>query len=299
MGNYKKSPIDELFYSLMGYYPSKEGKAYEIISTAILGLIESKDVAHNQYLIGESESKYQLDGLIDGNIMLEAKDYTKRGNKVGRDDLQKLQGALTDLSQIKKGYFTSATDYTKPAQKYAKGSATNPCQKEIVPIELRPSTLEDEKERIKEIIVNIIAVSPIFHMGKYEIVFLDNEKLNIRNYLSDLNERKISLQINCFYNSNGEVIETMEHLSKNQFPKFPMDATEVDGIFNISAYVKVHERLFAIKGIKYHIPIQRTKETFTIKSNGNATMLVKSDNLGVNKLITDTDMRNAISKVLK
>ena len=83
MGNYKKSPIDELFYSLMGYYPSKEGKAYEIISTAILGLIESKDVAHNQYLIGESESKYQLDGLIDGNIMLEAKDYTKRGNIAG------------------------------------------------------------------------------------------------------------------------------------------------------------------------------------------------------------------------
>lgn len=28
MANYKKSPIDELFYNLMGYYPTKEGTAY-------------------------------------------------------------------------------------------------------------------------------------------------------------------------------------------------------------------------------------------------------------------------------
>ena len=299
MGTYKKSPIDELFYTLMGYYPSKEGKAYEIISTAILGLIENKDAVHDQYLIGESKSKYQLDGLIDGNIMLEAKDYTKRKDKVGRDDLQKLQGALTDLPQIKKGYFTSATDYTEPAQKYAKGSATNSHQKEIVTIELRPSTLEDEKERIKEIIVDITMVSPNFHTGKYEILFLDNERLNFEKHLRRQRLNKVHLQIHCFYNSNGEVMETMEHLSKTQFPKFAMDATEVDGIFSISAFVKVDEQLFAIKGIKYHIPIQRRKETFTIKSNGNATILVKSDKLGINKLFTDTDMKNAISKVLK
>lgn len=31
MAKYIKSPIDELFYSLMGFYPTKEGAAYEII----------------------------------------------------------------------------------------------------------------------------------------------------------------------------------------------------------------------------------------------------------------------------
>ncbi len=134
MANYKKSPIDELFYNLMGYYPTKEGAAYEIISTAVLGFVENKEATHNQFLIGESQSKYQLDGLIDRDIMIEAKDYTKRKEKVGREDLQKMQGALTDLPQIKKGYFTSATKYTEPAQKYAKGSSTNTFQKEIVSV---------------------------------------------------------------------------------------------------------------------------------------------------------------------
>lgn len=91
----------------------------------------------------------------------------------------------------------------------------------------------------------------------------------------------------------------MEDLSKSQFPKFAMDATEVEGTFSISAYVKVYERLFAIKGIKYHIPIQHTKETITIQSNGDAAILVKSDKLGINKLITNTDMKNAINRILK
>ena len=40
--------------------------------------------------------------------------------EVGRPDLQKLQGALTDLPQIKEGYFTSATDYSCDAKKYAR-----------------------------------------------------------------------------------------------------------------------------------------------------------------------------------
>lgn len=299
MAKYKKSPIDDLFYNLMGHYPSKEGKAYEIISTAVLGLIENKEAVHDKYLIGESESKYQLDGLIDENIMLEAKDYTKAKNKVGRGDLQKLQGALTDLPQIKKGYFASATNYTMPAQRYAKGSSTNSYQKEIVPIELRPSILDDEKERIKEIVLNITAVFPDFHAGKYEVLFLCNERQKLENYIKELKLNEFHLQIHCFYNEQGDVIETMENLSNIQFPKFEMEATEIEGVFNISAFVKVERRLFAIEGIKYRIPIQHSENTFMIKSNGNATILVKSDKLGINKLITDTDMKNAINKVLK
>lgn len=299
MGNYRKSPIDELFHTLMGYYPSKEGKAYEIISTAILGLVERKEATHDRYLMGESESRYQLDGLIGGNIMLEAKDYTKRGDKVGRDDLQKSQGALTDLPQIKKGYFTSATGYTEPARKYAKGSATNSRQKEIVPIELRPSTLEDEKGRIKEISVHITVVSPDFHAGKYELLFPDDARLSLESYLKETRQDHVHSRTHCFYDSNGDVTETMERLSRSQFPRFAIDATETEGMFNISAFVKIDGRLFAIKGIKYHVPIRRTEETFTIKSNGNATILVKSDRLGINKLITDTDMKNAINEVLR
>lgn len=299
MANYKKSPIDELFYNLMGYYPTKEGAAYEIISTAVLGFVENKEATHNSFLIGESQSKYQLDGLIDRDIMIEAKDYTKRKEKVGREDLQKMQGALTDLPQIKKGYFTSATKYTEPAQKYAKGSSTNTFQKEIVPIELRPSTVEDEKGRIFQIKISLEMVFPNFHKGEYAILFSDTERANVENYLREYGLNEIHLQIHNFYNSKGEVIETIENISKVQFPKFPMDATEVDGVFNTSSFIKINERLFAISGIKYHIPIQHAKKSFTIESNGNATILVKSETLGINKLITDIDMKNAINMILQ
>lgn len=43
MTKYTKSPIDELFYSLMGFYPTKEGAAYEIISVAALSLLERRE----------------------------------------------------------------------------------------------------------------------------------------------------------------------------------------------------------------------------------------------------------------
>lgn len=299
MANYRKSQIDELFYRLMGHYPAKEGEAYEIISTAVLGLVENKDAAHNQFLIGKSETKYQLDGLIDSNIMLEAKDYTKSQDKVGRDDLQKLQGALTDLPQIEKGYFTSATKYTEPAQKYAKGSATNICQKEIIPIELRPSTTDDEKGRIAKINISLIMVYPNFHEGKYEILFSGDERHKFENYLKESGLNKITLDIQELYDSTGKIVETIEHLSKTQFPKFPTEAKEVSGIFHVAAFIKIEERLFAINGIKYHVPIRHAKESFAIESNGNATVLVKSEKLGINKLITDTDMKKAINKELK
>lgn len=56
MTKYIKSPIDELFYSLMGFYPTKEGAAYEIISAAALSLLEHREAKHNQFLIGLSAS---------------------------------------------------------------------------------------------------------------------------------------------------------------------------------------------------------------------------------------------------
>ncbi len=142
-------------------------------------------------------------------------------------------------------------------------------------------------------------VFPNFHKGEYAILFSDTKRANVDNYLREYGLNEIHLQIHNFYNSKGEVIETIENISKVQFPKFPMDATEVDGVFNTSYFIKINERLFAISGIKYHIPIQHAKKSFTIESNGNATILVKSETLGINKLITDIDMKNAINMILK
>lgn len=297
MTKYTKSPIDELFYSLMGFYPTKEGAAYEIISAAALSLFEQRETKHNQFLNGQSESQYQLDGLIENDTMIESKDYTKRGAKVGRDDLQKMEGALTDLLEIKKGYFTSATEYTEPAQMYAEATSKNPLQKEIIPVHLRPSTKDDEEDRINKIQIQMTMVVPDFKNGIFNILYSDKEEeLKLQKFIETIGS--LSLKIEEFYDSSGNVIETVENICKKQQPKFPMDATTVDGSFNIEAYIKVNGSLFSIKGLKYNIPILHHTETFTIESNGDAKMLIKCDKLNINKLITNIEMTNAIKQVM-
>lgn len=165
----QKSEIDELFYRLMGYYPNRAGAAYEIISAAALGVVKAQAAEHNRFLEGESGGRpYQIDGLLNGDIMVEveSKDYTLDDRKVGRPDIQKLQGALTDLSQIKEGYFTSATDYSRDAKKYAKGTETNEKQKEITTFDVRPSNEEDKKGRVLSIHVTMKWAAPNFDKGK-------------------------------------------------------------------------------------------------------------------------------------
>lgn len=118
----QKSEIDELFFRLMGYYPNKAGEAYEIISAAALGIVKQQEAEHNRFLKGESGGRpYQIDGLLNGKIMVESKDYTIEDKKVGRPDLQKMQGALTDLPDIEEGYFTSATKYSRDASSMLRG----------------------------------------------------------------------------------------------------------------------------------------------------------------------------------
>lgn len=297
MTKYTKSPIDELFYSLMGFYPTKEGAAYEIISAAAISLFEQRETRHNQFVNGLSESLYQLDGLIENDTMIESKDYTKRGAKVGRDDLQKMEGALTDLSEIKKGYFTSATEYTEPAQMYAEATSKNPLQKEIIPVYLRPSTKDDEKGRVNKIQIQMNMIIPDFTNGIFNILYSNKEEeAKLQKFIGA--SAPISLTIKEFYDFSGNVIETVENLCKEQQPKFPMDATEVDGVFNIKAYIKINDSLFSIKGLKYHISVLHHTETFTIESKGDAKMLIKCDRLNINKLITNLEMTNAIKRVM-
>lgn len=282
----------------MGYYPTKEGAAYELISAAILGIIEKKDAKHNQFIKGLSKGRpYQIDGMLGNNVIIESKDYSKRNKKVGRSDIQKLEGTLTDLPLIEKGYFTSPTNYTKDALKYADGTITNNLNKEIVPIELRPSTEEDLKGRVSKIQISIIIQDLDVLNGKYSVEFADNEKYVFEKYLKGMDITRIKYKIDRFYNKDGEIIETMEHLSLVQYPKFSNNIKTTKGKYEISAFIKVNNRLFKIKGIDYEIPIISEEESFTIEPNGDAALFVKSERLGINRLITNLDIEKAIKNM--
>ena len=296
----QKSEIDELFFRLMGYYPSKAGEAYEIISAAALGIVRAHAAEHNRFLKGESGGRpYQIDGLLNGDIMVESKDYTVDDRKVGRPDLQKLQGALTDLSQIREGYFTSATDYSRDAKKYAKGTETNDKQKKITTVDVRPSTVEDEKGRIKTIVVNITWASLNYDCGKRTFIFAEGGREMIDDYMIKHGMTQCSLQAIDLYDKGGNLLISIPEFSQRHHPKFTDEDKTISGKMLIDAYLKFYDILIPIKGIAYtDVPIERGSETFTIEAQGNATILIKSDKLDVNKLITDVELKTAMEKVV-
>lgn len=297
-----KSPIDDLFYQLMGYIPDKAGQAYEIISSAVLSLVLNKEGKLNQYIEGQSGSKYQLDGLIDSTLMVESKDYTNRDAKVGRGDLQKMEGALTDLPNITKGLFTSATNYTRDAILYTDGSEKNKLQKKIVPVNIRPVNNEDETGRIKKILINFRSVYPDYQNGKHSVVFAEGEEEKLHNMLftDNINSNKIniSFRIDNFYDDQFNIICTLDDLIREQHPQYSYDDTIINTCFIVDAFVIIQGELYKIKGIKFEdVPIVKDDFSFSITPNGNATILVESNKLGINKLITDTDLIAAIKRL--
>ena len=100
------SPIDELYQMVFGSAPIKAGTAFERLAAIATYVIEEDgDVTHDAALTGAySGSRYQIDVLHQSTAektMGEAKDYSDRGGKVGRPDLQKLAGALIDLPDVR------------------------------------------------------------------------------------------------------------------------------------------------------------------------------------------------------
>ena len=296
----EKSDIDKLFYELMGYYPSKSGAAYEILSTAILGLTQGVNSKYNQIRKGMSGTNYQLDGLLDGKYMVEAKDYTIRQDKVGRGDLQKLQGGLTDLSGIAAGIFASATDYTETAEKYAENSVFNPYQKEIIVTDIRPVVPEDLLNRIHTIRINMSVIRVAYEKGKYNIIFFSGERERFEQKLRKCGKESVEALIDKIYDEKGDLLTTIMDISLDQQPKIDLGNRPeyVTGNFDIDGYVIMLGELFHIKGFQYEIPVEESTEIFEIKKDGTPLMLISSERLGINKLITDVELKTEIKKIL-
>ena len=289
-----KSPIDELFFELYGYYPNKAGQSFEMIVAAAFKLLLNKDVEYDQRVRGEySETFYQLDGLIkDDNdkSMVEAKDYTIDERKVGRGDIQKLQGALTDLP-IDKGIFASATDFTKPAKKYAGSSVTNPMNKEIELFHIRPSTEEDEKGRIKKIIVNIGMHFADYQHGNYQFIWTEDGWAKLEQ--DGIAGKPITMRIEEFYDKDGNVITNLQELTSKHSPGTSWEEGYVaKGCWILNGgHFKYNGEFYAIRGLQYEIPFLISNSELVIEGGGNPKIYIKSETGSIDKLITDEDLK--------
>ncbi len=294
-----KSPIDELFNELYGYYPNKAGQAYELIVAAAFKAITNEKIEYDKHERGiYSETDYQIDAVITSENekkMVEAKDYTLNDRKVGRSDLQKMQGALSDL-QFEKGFFASATDYTKPAKKYSDSSEKNPLQKEIDLYHIRPSTELDEKGRISKFVVDLTAVIPKFEKGEFQCAWTKNAEKELEN--DKLIGSDLKYKLDRFYKENGELDCFISEFSYNNQPIL----ANIDDEFALGCwllpnkYIKIGNKLYGINGIAYKIPYSRSTTTFTIESDGIPRVLIKSEDGKINKLITDENLKKAIFK---
>ena len=288
-----KSPIDELFFELYGFYPNKAGQAYEMLVSAAFKLLFDKEVEYDQRLRGDySGTVYQLDGLIKTDKeteMVEAKDYTIDNRKVGRGDLQKLQGALSDLP-TEKGIFASATGFTKPSSKYADGVKKNPTTKPIELFEIRPSTEEDENGRIKKIIINMSIHIPDYKKGKFQPIFTKKglEKAKQKKIIN----KPIEMRLENFFNEQGNVIITLHELTTKYPPGTTWGKNYIaKACWIIDGYLEIESELYQIKGIQYEIPYSVREEQIIIEGGGNPKIYIKSHSGEINKLITDEDLK--------
>lgn len=293
MSKKKKSPIDQLFFELYGYYPPKAGQAYEMIVSATLKLLHDKDVEYDQRIRGDySDTVYQLDGLIhdlDGQRMVEAKDYTIYNKKVGRGDLQKLQGALTDLN-VSNGLFASATDFTKPATKYADSASNNPNQKPIELFHIRPSTEADEKGRIKKITFEISAHVPEYDKGKYQPILT---KAGAEKAVGDgLADKTVSMSIDRFYDKNGNTLTTIHDLTKYHSPGTTWEKDFISkGCWIIDGYMDFDGTMYELKGLYYEIPFSVSIDHMVVEGGGTPKVYIKSQSGTIDKLVSDEELK--------
>lgn len=258
---------------------------------------EAEEVFHDERLRGKfSATLYQVDVLwrqADENRFGEAKDYSVSGNKVGRADLQKLGGALGD-TDVEGGIFFSATDYTVGARKYAEASEQIN-SKPIRLFSLTPYTETDSEGRILRITLEIRVMTPDYERAKFEPVWSEEGKRQLVRateqgaLLTGIHKASLGE----IYDSEGEVLTTVWKLTARGFAQ-PQNAPDKRALASFptpSGHIRVGGELVGIRGITYDIPFHETVEEVTISSEGQAKLVVKDMARGLDRVVTDVDLR--------
>lgn len=258
---------------------------------------EHKVLYDQQVRAKYSNTVYQIDNLLEGDkqVMVEAKDYTVRNKPVGRSDLQKLESALTDLD-IAEGRFVSATDYTNRAKPFADSTKVNPKNNPIELYHVRPSTAEDEKGRIKTILVTIIANGLSFEQGEYLPIINTKFFESIKDRIKEDGEKQHTILFH-FYDDEGNVVDTFENITRqlnNKLPENPEKGYILEGSwdFPVPVYVDMEPLgRVLIDSIRYKVPTYSDECSFAIDQKGNPVLLIKSEDGTVNKLFTDQQLK--------
>lgn len=296
--NYKN--MDELFEEIFGQKPSKRGKGFEMLTGAVLKIInEARDVTHDVKRLGlYSSDFYQIDVLVDDNqemLFVEAKDYSETNNKTGRGDAQKLAGALNNLN-IDKGLLVSATGFTKPTIQYSKSTKLNPNAKEINLCLLRPTINEDTKNLILEIVVNAFIQSMDESKSKTNILINPTSlKQTEEEWKAEgVKEGYYETRINEFFDKTGKHIAYVSEIITTKLPY--NDKGEHKGVWrpNEETYVKIMGKLLKIDGVEYEFAYITNKIDNFVHIKEEPVLTVKSEDLNIDYIITKRQLSGII-----
>lgn len=300
---YNKSENDELFHEIFGYYPTKAGKAYEILSTAAYAIAaRASDAILDTRVKGKCGVLHQLDGRLmvaDDDVQLEAKDYK---SKIGIGKISEVKGRLSDLP-VDRAVF-AAKQYTKPARKFAKGTFDNGDNKGVTLLDIRKSQNKDLLGRIGTIKIRI-SVPQFPDMSMIEWFFTVSPSI----------ERTITDDGIDIQSEKGILIVDDNEIFKEIIPEFEKDALSrirgkslndgdmITGVLqNQGLYAKLSNgKRYPIENFYYRVPICIINDETEVKPNGEPVIYIKSDDGTIDKLITDKDLlewgkQNGITK---
>jgi hypothetical protein len=290
------SPFEELYLSIFGELPKKSGAAFERLASIAMYLLEGGEVSHDAKLRGQfSKTLYQLDvhhrpDTGDKATMGEAKDYSDRGAKVGRGDLQKLAGALPDLAEIKNGAFFSATGFTSPAKKYAHAAEAITGGKEINLYEITPSTEQDENGFIKKIIIDMHFEVPLPTKGQFIPALTDAAQVLLKSRFLKEGESNFTYQLGLseFYDAVGNPILSLEALTSNGYGETKEDDKTSYGCYLLPGHhLSINGVLAELKGLEYHVPHEYFTRQIIITDDSTNRFVVKDQTGRAMLILTD------------
>ncbi len=288
----KYSSADNIYKSLFGVYPTKAGKALEVLSTAAYAIAtKSGDSELDLYLHGKSGAREQIDGRLfvnEDEVFLEAKDYSR---PIGVGKIRDFEGMITDF-EANRGVF-AAESFSKDARLYAKGTNTNPNHKKVTLLDVRGFRKEDLIGRITGFKMQI-QVPPMPDMDSLDWICefsmetsleiiesgIDSDKENsIR--IVDVNGSEVELDT-VFFNDAYRIIK------ERQLKNGDSISSEISGAGKFA--VMSNGKSYPIKRFTYSVKVFAYDKTTLVKANGEPVFLIECDEEKINKLITDTDL---------
>lgn len=294
------SPIEQLYLSIYGELPQKSGAAFERLASIAMYLLEGGKVRHDAKLRGQfSKTLHQLDVHHQPNpgemaTMGEAKDYSDRGAKVGRGDLQKLAGALPDLAEVKGGAFFSATGFTSPAKKYAEAASALTGGKDISLYELTPSTEQDENGFIKKVVINAHFEVPVPSKGQFVPALTEAAQELLKAKFLKEGESKFTYQLGLseFFDADGKSILSLEALTTTGYGETKEDDKTSHGCYLLPGHhLNINGVLAELIGLEYHVPHEYFTRQIIITDDSTTRFVVKDESGQALLILTDKHLQ--------